>query len=348
MGRLTLPAHTLVVFFLLLGCCLARAQAENSILFVHVKASCQVSVWRVASNGTAESLPFQFGEACSFSLGIGGTEPLPSPDQRWIAFARDNNLWLLDVPLMEATQITHVGKPYNQRYASVDVFITAWSPDSRRVLYHVTPGMTDCIDCQRPDWEMRPADYGFYVYDLEEKSTRPIELPGSFHAWLPDGDFLLSSNERGSVGKQLLRFDWEEGTVEPITDRRGWYGQFDSSFDGRWLLTHVHDWRKGQILKLNVQDGGIFPVTPWGSMAEYQWPQFSPSGADISYVWQEGLDDSGTPRQTLVVNNRPIYRCDGGVDFHWIDNGTIALACQDKLIVVDTETGDEKGRVQLD
>ena len=343
----------LFVILLHLACTSRTAQAENAtILITH-----RNQVWRVSAGGTAERLPFEFhGPGGGSGLrGHGTTGPLPSPNNRLVALTRKNELWLFDVATGKSTQITHVGKPYDERYASVFVYITDWSPDNQRILYNVSSGLLDCVDCtDRDDWEVRSADYGFYIYDLETNSSHSIMLPGQYEAWLPDGDLLLTSQDVKSIKKQLLRFTPEEGTIRPVTDLRGWYGQIDVSADGRWLLTWLGqkpaDKLTSQILKIDLLTGTSTSVTPVGKWAEYQWPQFSPSSSHVAYAHQPKTQVSAPPETLTIIDGRDLYSCPQRLTAHhyWIDDRTVVVRCRGDLIILDVETGEEKGRHKLE
>lgn len=328
------------------------AQAENSALVLHGGVGQQVSVWRVWSSGIVERLPFQFTNEGGTS-GLGDVGPVVSPDQRWIAFARDNDLWLLEVETGKEKQITHVGQPFDESYVSVFIYITAWSSDSGKLLYHVSHGVYGCEgDC--PDLQIRPQEYGFYIYDLKNGTTRrlkvpgELEIPGPLQAWLPNGDLILTPQDAEYLNERLVRFDALTKTEEPLGTPRGGCGQLDVTQDGRWLVATFHaTGNDNQIIKIDLQSNAVHEVSKKGGWAEYQWPRFSPSGSRIAFV-HSLQQPHATPQETLVVEERQVYACAERIDFQWIDDTAIAVVCQNELIIVDAETGEEKGRHPLD
>ena len=275
--------------------------------------------------------------------------PRPSPNNRLVAHTRKNDLWLLDVATGKSTQITHVGKPYDERHASVFVYITDWSPDSQRILYNVSPGTAACVDCtDRTGWEVQSADYGFYIYDLETKTTQPVEFPGKYQVWLPDGDFLLGPPGSSGAVNQLLRFTPGDAAPVPLTRAGGHYGQLDVSRDGRWVLAGLGKFAStSQVVKIAMSSGEATPITSVGKWAEHQWPEFSPSGTRIAHIRQVGLAPSGQPKTVLVVEGRSLHTCMERLIYRWIDDRTLALECQQELVILDAETAKEKGRYPL-
>ncbi len=301
-------------------------------------------MWRVSTDGKLERLPFEFRSPGSSSGWgpQGTTQPLASPDQRWIAFIKDNDLWLLKIATGQTAQVTHVGKPHDDNFLAVETWITAWSPDSRHVLYSVEQG----IRMYAKSYKVHPADYGFHIYDLETKTSHPIKFPGTFKAWLPDGDFLLSS-----VGEPLLLFTPGEATARPVKSKAGWYGQFDVSADGRWVVATFGKFGStNQILKISLSTGQATQITPVGVWTEYQWPRLSPSALRIAFSrYERRYRRSTKPRNVmLVVDGEAIYPCAGQLKSRWIDDRTITAVCQGEIVILDVETGEEKGRHKLE
>ena len=70
----------------------------------------------------------------------------PAPDGSYVAFICGHDLWLYDTTSEGSARVTHAGRQYTQALASVEALISAWSPDSRRILLAVVPGDTECVD----------------------------------------------------------------------------------------------------------------------------------------------------------------------------------------------------------
>src|SRR5215472_7112153 len=85
------------------------------------------TVWQVDPLGKIEPFSYQFPVGMHANV-FGSTEPLPSPDSRWVAFSREHaptgftapgeDLHLLDVSSGLERQITRFGRPQGKRYAS--------------------------------------------------------------------------------------------------------------------------------------------------------------------------------------------------------------------------------------
>ncbi len=148
-------------------------------------------VWAVDSDGRIAPFPYEFAAGYNENL-FGTTAPWPSPDSRWIVFGRNLDLHLLNVATRQEQQITHLGRPYVPgRYAPVDVLATAWSADSRRLLFTVAPGEVVCEYCD-DSVRIAQAPYGLHIYDVVTGASHPLALPKAFQfqAWLPDGSLL--------------------------------------------------------------------------------------------------------------------------------------------------------------
>ncbi len=313
------------------------------------------TVWRAYADGRIELLPYSFPERGSQFAHYGSTHPLPSSDQRHIAFGRDNDLWLLDVGTGSVTQATHVGRPYTASHASVYVLVTAWSSDSRRLLYYVMAGETEDPEGRSPELEVRVAEYGFHIYDMESGESQSIDIPGEYLAWLPSGDFLLTLTDTIPVQRQLFRFGAEGGDLALVTPQRGWFSQADRSPDGNLVLVSIGRRVAGrlttQIVEIDVTTGAVQEVTSLGGWAEFQWARFSPSGTRIAY--QHRLNEP--TRSMVVVDRKAVYHCKTGSTRcipQWIDDRSLVildLGPDEKvLVVVNAESGEVKGRYGFD
>ncbi len=286
-------------------------------------------VWRAYADGRIEQLPYSFPERGNESAHYGSTYPLPSNDQRHIAFGRDNDLWLLDVGTGSVTQATHVGRPYTAGQASVFVLVTAWSSDSRRLLYHVMAGETEDPEGRSPELEVRAAEYGFHIYDMESGESQSIDIPGEYLAWLPSGDFLLTMTDSLPPDGQLFRLGAEDGDLALVTSQRGWFLQADRSPDGNLLLVSIGRRVAGrtmsQIVEVDVTTGAVQEVTsvgggrvPVASILPFSNPRCLSTPVERADTlhsgrgWEGGLplQDCEHPLRTSV-DRRPLA-CDPG------------------------------------
>ena len=80
--------------------------------------------------------------------------------------------------------------------------------------------------------------------------------------------------------------------------------------------------------------------------AENQRPAFSPGGDHISYIHRKGMV-AGIPQESLIVDGRPLYSCQGGIDYRWIDERSIAAGCQDEVLVLDVAASEPRSLYKL-
>lgn len=289
--------------------------------------------------------------------GFGDTAPLPSPDNRWVAFARDSNLFLLNVVSGRERQITTNGKPYKWPYASVEVFISAWSNDSNRIVFALVHGDTGCPDNCPHDFWIRKAPYGFYTYDLGTQLIKRVSLPSGFrfHAWLPDGRFLgtIENPKAKPCEESLLVFQAGNPRGTPSGAPPGREPlQVSVSTDGKWAISNFGgscaDPMTLSILKINLAAKTAMPVTSLSEnqWAENQWPKFSPAVGHIAYVHRDSTVDH-IPQESLIVDGASVYPCEGPVNYEWVDEQRIALACRNEMIAVDIVTGGALGRYTI-
>ncbi len=291
------------------------------------------TVWRAYADGRIEQFPYSFPERGNEFAHYGSTYPLPSNDQRHIAFVRDNDLWLLDVGTGSVTQTTHVGRPYTASQASVFVLVTAWSSDSRRLLYYVMAGETEDPEGRSPELEVRAAEYGFHIYDMESGESQPIDIPEGYLTWLPSGDFLLTMTDSLPPEGQLFRLGAEGGDPALVTSQRGWFLQAHGSPDGNLLLVSLGRSVAGRLTTQIVE----IDVAPSGTRVAYQHRLEQPT------------------RYIVVVDGKAVYHCktgSRGCTPQWIDDRSLVILDEGPdekaLVVVDADSGEVKGRYRLD
>ena len=313
--RTVLPALCLVFVPVMV---LAASPAGEDEFLLHPRGYWG-PIYRVESSGKIEPLGLNMGSYKDAEFHRPG-QPLISPDQRWIAFTRENDLWLSAVDRELSYPISHVGLPSTDHLMSVYVTAWTWSPDSRFLIYRVEGNSTEgyCGCGGGPAPKAREAEYGYYRYDVERGTTlRLNEAENRSHflmvehvAWLEPKTFLVkSAAPRGTksfpvtprevdYGLPLIttptnyfRVSLNGKKVKFVGGFEGRAWQEDISPDGKRLVAYVsrsHESGKRDLSQLSVLDlvtGEVRPLTeenPWHH--SHQLPQFSPDGESIAYL----------------------------------------------------------------
>jgi dipeptidyl aminopeptidase/acylaminoacyl peptidase len=302
----------------------------------------KTQVWKIDSAGAIDRLTYDFGGPTVVETMQGTTAPLVSPDQKTIAFTRGNDLWLLELSSMRATRATTIGWPSTSEFASVFVLITAWSPDSRKILYRIEKGETEDPEGDSPDLKVRPTPYGDYIYDVEKQASAAVSIPGQFLAWIPGDGFLIKTGEFKS--SRLVCFRPRENNGQQIAASPGDYGQVRTKPGGEQIVAL----RGSEIVLVDLRDGNAATLAT-GKWAEFQFPTFSPSGKHIAYIRQYPLATRGWYGHQLFVDGARVYDSDKDLSYDWIDDEVIAilrferdLSKEPTWILIDLKTGKEK------
>lgn len=326
---------------------LARADYRIIVLGQVVSQVLQYRVWQVNSRGQIAPFPYEFPSGYDATL-LGSTVPLPSPDGRWIAFGRDYDIHLLDVSSRRERQITTLGQPPRKGYTFADVLLDAWSPDSRQFLFAVNAGETtsEWGELSVPD-----APYGFYIYDLATETSRMIALPKTFQfaAWLQDGRFLGTMSRPGPPCEVDRLVQVRPGDTQGVAMRApaGSVSRAQVSADGKCLtavfVRGCKDPHRAEIARIDLATMSVTQVVPLHSWTGNEFPAPSPNAQHISYKRMIRMV-KGIPQESLIVDQRPLYSCPGVIDYKWLDEQSIAVACQDSVLVLDVKTGHTLGR----
>jgi len=204
----------------------------------------------------------------------GGSDPVWSPDGRWIAYLGPDrqSLWRV-----RADGISNRRIPVGRDWTLSD---PAWSPDGRRLTF--TRQWAVRLPSGR--FQLR---HGIYTTGRDGKRTRRLHF-GSMPTWSPDGRLIafrsngrsfmsqvgLAGIEPDGDGYRLLRDD-----VDP------WYPAFAP--DRRWLLFEdfsqvFEDFSEGGLSTLNLRTGTLqnIPDEPLGEKSA----TWTPDGQRIAYL----------------------------------------------------------------
>ena len=319
------------------------------------------TVWRVGSNGAISKIKFPVyyeEENCKFC----NFEISPSPDQSKIAYIKKNDLWIYDIEKKKDQRCTKVGRPETEKFASVYVSISTWSPESKIILYSVLGGD---IYSEPQDLKVRSAKYGDYLYDISKSASTYVErsLTHLGPVWLPNGKFLFSLYDKApfTLWGELRLYDPVTLDSRRVVEERAWYGRPMVSDDGRWALVNAgkrlgpdtvspgKDLRS-QLKRIDLVNGKVIDVTPLGGWGDYWSSAISPSGKNITYFVKKSHNptpsDPNNYRGLLVVNGVEIYSSDLLAYVYWINERTIVAVTLKELLVLDAQSGKVIGSCQ--
>lgn len=237
----------------------------------------------------ARTTQLRAGPECAETMGIGSSSPVVSPDGRRIALTDPSGeLVVADLETGATTALTKHGGGYE-----VCVQVTGWSPDGRRLLFHVG---------ESPAEESNPPEgltQGFFLW---EAGQAPRHLPE-----LESADLVLMG------GLAVLQVaDHPERPLSRILRKIPLTGEAPSAStdlatrDDAYAFGQLH--LAGDLIAFSTRE--TLEVAPLGDLAaakvlvkrpfaEAQWPRLSPDGQHLA--WQEIPREKGVPKPALRV-----------------------------------------------
>jgi len=203
------------------------------------------------------------------------------------------------------------------RYPAADRLITsvAWTPDSRRIVFHVTNRIQTWLDLNHAD----RSDVHTSQTIFREKSKASID-PGDYRppTWLADGTFLWLSDTSGwrhlfhyrtdgTLIKQVTSGKWEVRTLHGIDEQGGWI----------YLSGTERSPLGGDVYRVRLDGSGL---TRLSKAAGTHSARFSPTFSYFVDSWS----DVSTPPQVWL-------RKSDGSDVRAIDENKVAALKQYKL-----------------
>lgn len=196
------------------------------------------------------------------------SDPQPSPDGKWIAFAyqpQDNlnrsQIGLLPVAGGEVRFLTGA--------SGVQDYQPRWSPDGRQLAFISTRGDDE------PVWRR------LYLVDVASGDLRHLESGQGdvqSYAWAPDGQQLaLIVNRQGCGDLYLLHV--ETGQLQSLRTAQGWHSSPQWSPDGTWLTVEFESpVQPPDLYRVDVESGAVaqltFSTPPVLTRANLVHPQF--------------------------------------------------------------------------
>jgi hypothetical protein len=290
------------------------------------------TVSRVYIDGRIERIEIPGSQPRGGSVAYGSDLPSPSPDNKYIAFVRDNELWILDVQQRTTRKIA----PAQNEKTKIDgMSITAWSWDSRLLLYYLQPLLRPDASHQQIVGSMISADAAnFRIYDLNSAETEQVTLPGRFAAWLSDRSLILIPTQ-GKAWQPLWRWRSRQESPEVFVSEKASYSQLRTSRDGSTVMAVAHfKHDTSEIVKIDVSSRKLTRIVPVGSYAQYQLPTLSPSGRRLGYLLRRG-DDKGVSVGDLIVDGKAVARYTQWPQFDWINEEVVFLRDNCRLSVID-------------
>lgn len=291
-------------------------------------------------NGALYPLPVKVDGYTDIPAGKG---PAISPNGQWVAYISSNELFIYSVGSGEAHQVTNLYRPLSDQFLGVDVYLQGWSHDGSRVLFRVTPG-ADCEDCEL---KLRPADYGYFTYNIANQQLAPVRLLETFdfRAWLPDGSYLGTAEMPcggGSTGSCKTLVIAREGVDQPraLEGFNGDHLQLTISADGRFAVTTLpfmsNEDRsdQSQIVKIDLSNGNGEMLTDIARAGQWQRPRFSPEGSAIAWKFYDPKPNGFG--YVYVHGHNDVYRCKDLEDYDWADEQHIVVECGNSVDLIDT------------
>ena len=326
-----LKGLTSVVCLFFLGVCVpghAQDAADDKFVYFYP------SIHRISAGNQIQA--FQLPENEELFLSTGGrTIPMVSPDNRWIAFIRENDLWLYNTRTRATQRATHVGRPYTKIFASVLALGVTWSADSTKVLINVTPGETECVDCDdRGDWKKRRANYGYFTYNIASGALTRMALPADFDVWdwRADGR-LVGTRAFTEDPSPLMVVPGAKPQPVPGLEGRNVLG-LSISRDGSWGVAATSEYGTNHIVRVDLRAGTAVALTAEGRFGEYLAPDISPEEAHVSWVHRTGAVNASN--NDLVVDGKTVFTSAARVlIYEWLDERRIAVSDGGRVQVIE-------------
>jgi hypothetical protein len=287
-------------------------------------------------------------------------EPSQSPDGEHVAYYRGLNVWIRHVRSGRDTQLTELVRSGGDQFHDFDFSISAWSPDSTRLL--VYGGQED----GPYRLEKRPIQKGIYDCDIARRSCRHVPLLDKMLLMgrASNGDHIAASK---SIPSNVRRISSSDLQAKPmgLLAVRGEYGYplVSVSRDGNWLAAFEVERRPWGWMDTFRSIFGLYEIPPEkpillnlvtgerrqppGLTNRQQlsgWNQLklSPTGVHVAY---HGSVLPGGPKG-VVVDGRKLSSANGRIT--WINDEVLVVEETERIAVVDAGTDSLIGSIQVE
>lgn len=266
------------------------------------KGSRPVFIYSFATKKTT-SISLDVGIS-SFASGLGGGDPVVSPDFYYTAYidGKTHNLWLFSNQTQKSTQITTGGSV---------AFITAWSPDSTKILYVVNKDTIEervrgygGIDNASTTFDKNPQK-GFFLFDINNGQTTNIYPISQTEGFVDNNRLLTFVNTSDNGDQRLIVFDTQSFTMDYSAKELFGFGtnQYSITKDGKyWSYTlSRHPTDDANIIYAPFpQKEGV--QIDSGSWAQVQNSHINPQGTYIAYSRADS-NTNGVPNTVTMIYN---------------------------------------------
>ena len=313
----------------------------------------ELKIYDVAANSSKNTGIKSSGYAGA--LGYGERIPMHSPNMYYTAYidpSRNSSLWVISNETLEKARVP------NSDFTS---YITAWSPNSSKLIYYIDGGGTISSVKNGPTpWEtterfISPKTKGFVLFDVTSGRTTNLWPVESIDSFIDNERILIRTggwDSKKFVAFNTRTFEADYSTFSGSYEDLG-VGQINFSSDGKlWTYTYSSDpTTDDSIIVAQIPTiTGKGPIDK-GKWADFQWPRFSPNGEKLVYQRKVGYKYPGRPEFDLQVvdlktmQNKTITRGDNAI---WSGN-TMLIASKlvsstspdTKLFIYDLETNQE-------
>ena len=220
--------------------------------------------------------------------------------------------------------------------------ISAWSPDSQVLLYHVGPAL--CEECPEPPPSLVQ---GFHWLAVDTFAIHPLPGVRDFRLWLPDGRSFLSVHtvqgddlseelrqlSQGRPVEELHRVDFPTGEATLLHRSLDAYAFGQIALLGADAVVFSHEGRA--IHRAALDDLAHATPVISGAFAELQWPTPSPDGTTLALnregaLWVLPLAAPAEGRSLGPVTSNGL---------RWLDARRLAVERDDGVYVVDVDSG---------